>query len=160
GQQPRSLVPHGRPVEIFLPLAELAASPVVGVGEEESADDVRIPHAEGGREVGSREWLADLRREPRPRAEVLLGGVDQRAVHVPDERRRGHGGIVAADGSGRSPGRLPAGARPGRRVPARRGSCRPRGRGRLSMPKRYEYVTVDVFTDQPFAGNPVAVVTD
>ena len=25
------------------------------------------------------------------------------------------------------------------------------------MPKRYEYLTVDVFTDRPFAGNPVAV---
>src|SRR5215813_5142302 len=36
----------------------------------------------------------------------------------------------------------------------------PAGRGRPSMPKRYEYITVDVFTDQAFAGNPVAVVTD
>src|SRR5262245_12196395 len=34
------------------------------------------------------------------------------------------------------------------------------GRGRPSMPKRYEYITVDVFTDQAFSGNPVAVVTD
>ena len=28
------------------------------------------------------------------------------------------------------------------------------------MPKRYDYVTVDVFTDRAFAGNPLAVVTD
>ena len=28
------------------------------------------------------------------------------------------------------------------------------------MPKRYDYVTVDVFTDHAFAGNPLAVVTD
>jgi trans-2,3-dihydro-3-hydroxyanthranilate isomerase len=28
------------------------------------------------------------------------------------------------------------------------------------MPRRYEYITVDVFTDRAFAGNPVAVITD
>lgn len=28
------------------------------------------------------------------------------------------------------------------------------------MPKRYDYATVDVFTDRAFAGNPLAVVTD
>src|SRR5213083_3248818 len=28
------------------------------------------------------------------------------------------------------------------------------------MPKRYSYITVDVFTDRAFAGNPLAVVTD
>ena len=28
------------------------------------------------------------------------------------------------------------------------------------MPTRYEYATVDVFTDRPLAGNPLAVVTD
>jgi trans-2,3-dihydro-3-hydroxyanthranilate isomerase len=28
------------------------------------------------------------------------------------------------------------------------------------MPTRYRYVTVDVFTDRPFTGNPLAVVTD
>ncbi len=28
------------------------------------------------------------------------------------------------------------------------------------MPKKYEYITVDVFTDRAFTGNPVAVVTD
>ena len=28
------------------------------------------------------------------------------------------------------------------------------------MPKRHDYVTVDVFTDRAFAGNPLAVVTD
>jgi len=28
------------------------------------------------------------------------------------------------------------------------------------MPKRYDYVTVDVFTDRAFAGNPLAVVID
>jgi len=28
------------------------------------------------------------------------------------------------------------------------------------MPTRYEYATVDVFTDRPFAGNPLGVVTD
>jgi len=28
------------------------------------------------------------------------------------------------------------------------------------MPKRYRYITVDVFTDRAFAGNPLAVVTD
>lgn len=28
------------------------------------------------------------------------------------------------------------------------------------MPKRYYYATVDVFTERPFAGNPLAVVTD
>jgi trans-2,3-dihydro-3-hydroxyanthranilate isomerase len=28
------------------------------------------------------------------------------------------------------------------------------------MPTRYDYATVDVFTDRPFAGNPLAVVTD
>ena len=27
------------------------------------------------------------------------------------------------------------------------------------MPKRHDYVTVDVFTDRAFAGNPLAVVT-
>src|SRR5262249_61666746 len=30
----------------------------------------------------------------------------------------------------------------------------------LAMPTRYEYATVDVFTDRPFAGNPLGVVTD
>ena len=28
------------------------------------------------------------------------------------------------------------------------------------MPTRHDYVTVDVFTDRAFAGNPLAVVTD
>src|SRR5436309_13581829 len=28
------------------------------------------------------------------------------------------------------------------------------------MPERYSYITVDVFTDRAFAGNPLAVVTD
>ena len=28
------------------------------------------------------------------------------------------------------------------------------------MAKHYRYVTVDVFTDRPFTGNPLAVVTD
>src|SRR5882724_4452981 len=28
------------------------------------------------------------------------------------------------------------------------------------MPGRHDYVTVDVFTDRAFAGNPLAVVTD
>src|SRR5438309_10635368 len=34
------------------------------------------------------------------------------------------------------------------------------GGGEDRMPKRYSYITVDVFTDRAFAGNPLAVVTD
>src|SRR5438093_12534414 len=34
------------------------------------------------------------------------------------------------------------------------------GGGEDWMPERYSYITVDVFTDRAFAGNPLAVVTD
>src|SRR5256885_13547391 len=34
------------------------------------------------------------------------------------------------------------------------------GGGEDWMTKRYSYITVDVFTDRAFAGNPLAVVTD
>jgi hypothetical protein len=85
GRCSQALLSDRGPIQIFLPLPEFTAPQVVGVGEEQFAKDLWVPHSEGGGEVGAGEWLVDLGREQGPRSKVLFGGVDQGAVDVPDD---------------------------------------------------------------------------